>query len=90
MARGSFNSCPVGRDLSWRPRALATNTDYGPPAKPGSAQAGCVIFPSQLVSIAEDPGQVGIAEPGFRIDLGADPAELVKPGVERTEAFGVE
>ena len=40
------------------------------------------------MSIREDPGQVGIAEPGFRVDLGADPAELVKAGVERTEAFG--
>src|SRR5580704_8449906 len=89
MARGSGNPSPRGRDLSWRPRALATNRDYGQPARHGSARVNYVTFSSQIVSVPEDPGQVGIAEPGFGVDLGANPAELVVTGVQRTDTFGV-
>src|SRR5205814_2978675 len=54
-----------------------------------SAPAKGVIFSSQTVR-SEDPGQVGVAEPAVRIDLGADAAELVEAGIERAEPSGVE
>jgi hypothetical protein len=33
--------------------------------------------------IAQDLGQIGVAEPGFGVDLGSDPAEFVVARVER-------
>src|SRR5690348_13714984 len=54
-----------------------------------SAPAEGVSISSQIVR-SEDPGQVGVAEPAVRIDLGADAAELVEAGIERAEPAGVE
>src|SRR6266704_5335600 len=70
--------------------ALATNPDYEEPAGRGSGRADGVSFSLQVVSIPEDPGQVGVAEPAFRVDLGADAAEVVEARVERAQTPGVE
>src|SRR6201989_2890722 len=54
-----------------------------------SAPAEGVSISSQIVW-SQDPGQVGVAEPAVRVDLGADAAELVEAGIERAEPSGVE
>src|SRR2546429_6797590 len=57
------------------------------PGRTRSAPAGSVSFSSPVVR-AEDPGQGGVAEPAFRVDLGPDSAEPVEAGLEPAEPPG--